>query len=553
MADIPESQQQYGSILTIAGENAEQNGKLLKKPIEFTHIAIGDANDTYVQPDRTQSALVHEIARLPVNVVDVVEGTQNTVPTLVVEALLPDTLVNVVIREFAVVAKFNGNTYLHAVGNCARVYVPAPQNNGGETNEVAVQMTFTVTSVDPIVMINPNVVTASREYVNKQMAAHLAAVDPHPQYGKKEKFHFSNHFQRIAILLVPYAEASTRFEESFVIGRLIMARGSSQFSERLGDFEISVKSSYNETSFTMMVYRRGWRLEFCSLEYEGQKWLALYDTNAEWFNSQDAHVTFLGERGMKEPSYDKDNQFKIISFASSSPSTPASNPEVFETIVPLETHNPQDARGYQFYSQSYPPVVGNVQGLPEALGTKLPVNSLVGSIVEFSTDQPRTGYVKAQRVELSRIAYPKLWSVVQGAQNLTDQSLIDADPQTYAGHYGTGDGVSTFTTPDYHLGHYRRGAEANDVFASTLDSAVEFHNHGLPTSAASTPNPVTYGMPDSAWVAVDHFNYVLPGGGIVVTADVGQEAAGQRKGNFDEVTRPKTLINYVYIFHGESA
>lgn len=402
----------------------------------------------------------------------------------------------------------------------------------------------------------PNKFDHLKRAINKGLTEHTdknTTPDPHPQYARKEQFYFSHHFQRIAILLVPYAETSTRFDESFVTGRLVMARGSKNFSERLGDYEISVKSSYNQTSFTMMVYKRGWQLEFCVLVYEGQKWLALYDANAPWMNSQDAYVTFLGERGLSESSYNSDNQFKVISFASSPGNTPATNPEVFETIVPLETHNPQDARGFQFFSQSYPPMVGNVQGLPEALEAKLPVNSLVGSIVEFSTDQPRAGYVKAQRVELSRIAYPKLWSVVQGAQNLTNQSLIDADPQTYAGHYGTGDGVSTFTTPDYHLGHYRRGAEVNDVFASTLDSAVEFHNHGLPTSAASTPTPVSYGMPDSAWVGVDHFNFVLPGGAVVVTGDVGHDAAGQRKGNFDEVTRPKTLINYVYIYHGESA
>ncbi|MDO6706136.1 phage tail protein [Photobacterium sp. 1_MG-2023] len=385
------------------------------------------------------------------------------------------------------------------------------------------------------------------------LPAHLTAVDPHPQYGKKEKFHFSNHFQRIAILLVPYAELSTRFEESFVTGRLTMARGSKDFSERLGDFEISVKSSYNETSFTMMVYRRGWRLEFCALEYEGQKWLALYDTNAEWFNSQDAHVTFLGERELNEPTYDKHLQFKVISFASSTPSAPASNPEVFDTIVPLNTHNPQDAKGNQFYSKNFPPVVGNIDGLPEALNAKLPVDSLVGSIVEFSTDKPRTGYVKAQRVELSRLAYPKLWAVVQDASNLTEQAVIDASPQLYAGHYGTGDGVSTFTTPDYHLGHYRRGAEADEVFASTLESAVEYHNHGLPTSASNTSTAVSYGVPDNVWVAVDHYNFVLPGGIAVVTADVGQEAAGQRKGNFDDETRPKTLMTHVYIYHGEAA
>ena len=90
MTQTPENQQQYGSILTILGENAEQNGKLQNKQITFTHMAIGDANDEYVQPDRKQTALVNELARIPVNSVDVLQPTPDSVPMLKVEAILPD-------------------------------------------------------------------------------------------------------------------------------------------------------------------------------------------------------------------------------------------------------------------------------------------------------------------------------------------------------------------------------------------------------------------------------------------------------------------------------
>jgi hypothetical protein len=166
MSETPENQQQYGSILTILGENAEQNGKLQNKQITFTHIAIGDANDTYIQPDRKQTALTNELARIPVNSVDVLQPTPESVPMLKVEAVLPDDVNDLVIREFAAVATFDGNTYFHAVGNCARIYVPAPVNNGNVSTPVTLEMIFVITSADPIVEIDPNVVTASREYVN---------------------------------------------------------------------------------------------------------------------------------------------------------------------------------------------------------------------------------------------------------------------------------------------------------------------------------------------------------------------------------------------------
>ncbi|MBH9741378.1 phage tail protein, partial [Vibrio navarrensis] len=171
MADlVPESEQQYGSILTALGESAEQNGKMLKKPVEFTHIAFGDANDTYVQPDRKAQSLVNELYRIPVNSVDVLQPTPDSVPILKVEALIPDDIHDVVIREFAAVATFNGQSYFHAVGNCARVYVPNPVNNGQLNNPVSLEMTFVITSAEPIVEMDPNVITASRNYVNTQVS-----------------------------------------------------------------------------------------------------------------------------------------------------------------------------------------------------------------------------------------------------------------------------------------------------------------------------------------------------------------------------------------------
>ncbi|WP_273859434.1 phage tail-collar fiber domain-containing protein [Photobacterium sp. GSS17] len=169
MSQPPESQQQYGSILTILGENAEQNGKLKNKQITFTHIAIGDANDTYVQPDRKQTALVNELARIPVNSVDVLQPTPDSTPMLKVEAILPDDVNDLIIREFAAVATFDGNTYFHAVGNCARIYVPAPVNNGNVSTPVTLEMIFVITSAEPIVEIDPNVVTASREWSRNQL------------------------------------------------------------------------------------------------------------------------------------------------------------------------------------------------------------------------------------------------------------------------------------------------------------------------------------------------------------------------------------------------
>ncbi|EOD4150813.1 phage tail protein [Vibrio cholerae] len=163
-----ESQQQHGSILTILGENAEQNGKLQNKQITFTHMAIGDANDQYVQPNRKQTSLINELARIPINSVDVLQPTPDSVPMLKVEAILPDDVNDLVIREFAAVATFDGNSYFHAVGTCGRIYVPAPINNGNVSTPVTLEMIFVITSAEPIVEIDPNVIIASRDYANQK-------------------------------------------------------------------------------------------------------------------------------------------------------------------------------------------------------------------------------------------------------------------------------------------------------------------------------------------------------------------------------------------------
>lgn len=164
---VPESEQQYGSILTLAGEAAEQNSKLLKIGVEITHIAFGDANDAYAQPNRNQTSLINEIDRIPVNAVDVQQATPDAVPMLRVEAILPPEKYDLVIREFASVATFNGQELYHAVGNCARIYVPPPANNGNMPTPVTLEMFYVITSGEAIVEIDPRVVHASREWTQE--------------------------------------------------------------------------------------------------------------------------------------------------------------------------------------------------------------------------------------------------------------------------------------------------------------------------------------------------------------------------------------------------
>ncbi|MBY8161396.1 phage tail protein [Vibrio fluvialis] len=185
---IPESALNYGSILTLLGENAEVNGKLNNKSITFTHIAIGDGNDQYVQPSRTQTTLVNEITRIPVTGMEKIEPSEEGgIPQLKVWAKIPDNIVDVAVREFAAIAVYDGNSYLHAVGNSVRIPILSGVNNGGEVNDIYIEMTFAVTSLDPIIQIDPTIVTATRKYVDDKDKAHTDATDPHTQYPLSSK------------------------------------------------------------------------------------------------------------------------------------------------------------------------------------------------------------------------------------------------------------------------------------------------------------------------------------------------------------------------------
>ncbi|EJB8414110.1 phage tail protein [Vibrio vulnificus] len=184
MMSIPESEQTFGSTLTISGENVEVNAKLNKKPYEFAYIAIGDAHDEYVQPSRTQTGLVNEVVRLPVSSVEMIQPSDvNAPPQLQITAVVPNDCPDMAVRELAAISVYDGNQYYHAIGNCPRIPILSTITQGGEGYDYVIQMTFVVTSVDQIVLVDPHIVTASRQFVLNQFKAHVEEDHPHAQYA----------------------------------------------------------------------------------------------------------------------------------------------------------------------------------------------------------------------------------------------------------------------------------------------------------------------------------------------------------------------------------
>ncbi|MDW6094202.1 phage tail protein [Vibrio rhizosphaerae] len=98
--------------------------------------------------------------------------------------------------------------------------------------------------------------------------------------------------------------------------------------------------------------------------------------------------------------------------------------------------------------------------------------SFVGMIADFQIAAPRPGWLNANGGEISRTTDAILWQYAQDAELIIGQATKDADPMTYAAYFGDGDGSTTFTLPNFHLGHFRRGAKSGVVHGTTQGDAI---------------------------------------------------------------------------------
>lgn len=106
----------------------------------------------------------------------------------------------------------------------------------------------------------------------------------------------------------------------------------------------------------------------------------------------------------------------------------------------------------------------------------------VGTVLPMGGDVVPNGFFKRNGAEVSRSTYALHWSYVQTVSNLVDQAVKDASPEIYAGYYGTGDGISTYTLPDSRGEYPRfwddgRGVDAGRLIGSWQGDAIKAHTH----------------------------------------------------------------------------
>ena len=155
--------------------------------------------------------------------------------------------------------------------------------------------------------------------------------------------------------------------------------------------------------------------------------------------------------------------------------------------------------------------------------------------------------LKGDGTEVLRADFPKLWVIAK--QAAVDQTLIDANPTTYASNYGTGDGTTTFTLPNYGLMPWEAVAGMYGAAGTTLEDQMQNITGALNASTPSSNVPL-FSSSSGVFLSEDpESGAAVSGGGAERFRTVSFDAS--RVARTGTYTCPKTNFFEVWIIHGE--
>ena len=161
---------QFFAILTNVGMAKQANADALGLPWKFTEMGVGDANNTDPIPSATQTHLINEWRRRPLNQVRI-DPVNPAV--IIAEQIIPADEGGHWIREIGL---YDADGDLVAVANCAPSFKPVLSQGSGRTQ--VVRMNFIVSNSGNITLkIDPAVVLATREYVDNKILEELYKLD----------------------------------------------------------------------------------------------------------------------------------------------------------------------------------------------------------------------------------------------------------------------------------------------------------------------------------------------------------------------------------------
>lgn len=161
---------QFFAILTAIGEAKQANAAALGTSWTFAQMGVGDANGTDPIPSRTQTKLINERRRAPLNQVKV-DPTNASV--IIAEQIIPENVGGWWVRELAL---YDADGDMVAVANCAPTYKSLLAQGSGRTQVIRINLIVSSTSNIEL-KIDPSVVLATREYVDTSVIEALARLD----------------------------------------------------------------------------------------------------------------------------------------------------------------------------------------------------------------------------------------------------------------------------------------------------------------------------------------------------------------------------------------
>lgn len=96
----------------------------------------------------------------------------------------------------------------------------------------------------------------------------------------------------------------------------------------------------------------------------------------------------------------------------------------------------------------------------------------VGQRAEIHSLQIPDWLLKADGSIVSRTVDDVLWAHASTSGLVIAQTIKDANPEQYAMYYGDGDGSTTFSLPNWYLGHFARGNPSGVALGDTLGDAI---------------------------------------------------------------------------------
>ncbi|NUT82419.1 phage tail protein [Pseudomonas brassicacearum] len=161
---------QFFAILTNVGAAKQANADALGVPWKLTEMGLGDANGTDPTPSAAQTSLINEWRRRPLNqlLIDPINPA-----VIIAEQVIPADEGGFWIREIGL---YDADGDLVAVANCPPSFKPIMSQGSGRTQ--VVRMNFIVSSTGNITLkIDPSVVLATREYVERRILEELYKLD----------------------------------------------------------------------------------------------------------------------------------------------------------------------------------------------------------------------------------------------------------------------------------------------------------------------------------------------------------------------------------------